>query len=441
MRFLKTKICIVVFFIIFTFFFTNDFGLIDIEKTAIITAVAIDKSDDGMYEVSTQIAVHEATDTNEEKRKALVTANGQTIGQAIKNIGNITGWFPKLSFCNLILISEDFKDTNVIRILDYFSKTLRVQDSALVCMTEKKARDVLDSASPLDQISSFAIQKILLKNPGFDKDVFPVDIRTFTSGYYSDSRSSIMPYIKLNEEALNNGEQNSGANSGGSDNDISGGSSNGGTLGGSSSSGSSGSAGSGSSGSAGGSQSNSSGDSSGEQKNTATLFDATSCVLFVDGRVKNIIDKDLTWTLNLLLFPTGQNAFSVNDVDSEVGGANYLLTIIRNNPNVKLTANENNINLNLSVDLYCKISDQNTNSSSDTFTSNTPLPFAVKEKAKSILLERIQKLIQMEKDTKCDFLGLRKQLYRFNYPYYAKYKDNFLDLLNTKISVNVNGQK
>ena len=135
----KAKFIILAVFLVFTFFFSNDFGLIDVEKTSIITAIAIDKEDDGSYVATAQIAVPEATDTNTENQKAQISGKGSTIGAAIKDLGDTSGWFPKLSFCNLILVGNGFSESNVIKVLDYFAKTLRVQDSALVAMSDKKA--------------------------------------------------------------------------------------------------------------------------------------------------------------------------------------------------------------------------------------------------------------------------------------------------------------
>ena len=39
----KAKIILLIVFAISVFFFSSDFGLIDVEKTAIITAIAVDK--------------------------------------------------------------------------------------------------------------------------------------------------------------------------------------------------------------------------------------------------------------------------------------------------------------------------------------------------------------------------------------------------------------
>ena len=159
MRYIKTKIIMFAVAAMFILFFSNDFGLIDIEKNAIITAVAIDKSIENEYEVSAQIAVPEASNNNPENKKALITGKGSTVGGAIKNIGDISGWFPKLTFCNLIVIGKSLTEENIINVLDYFSKTLRIQNSALVILAEDNGKQLLSCTSPLDNISSFQFWK------------------------------------------------------------------------------------------------------------------------------------------------------------------------------------------------------------------------------------------------------------------------------------------
>ena len=158
MKTFKPKIALFLLFLISILFFSNDFGLIDIEKTAIITAIAIDKAEDGDYLVTCQIAVPEATGAVSENQKAQMSGKGSTVGGAIKTMGSLSGWFPQTIFCNLIIVGNDLIDQDVIGVLDYFSKTMRVQDSAQVVLAEKKAKDLLSVSTPLDNISSFAIQ-------------------------------------------------------------------------------------------------------------------------------------------------------------------------------------------------------------------------------------------------------------------------------------------
>ena len=51
MNFTRAKILMLAICFLAIFFFSNDFGLIDVEKASIVTAIAIDKADDE-YEVS-----------------------------------------------------------------------------------------------------------------------------------------------------------------------------------------------------------------------------------------------------------------------------------------------------------------------------------------------------------------------------------------------------
>ena len=191
----KFKFFSLLLLLVITLFFSNDFGLVNIEKTAIITAIGIDY-DNGEYSVVAQIAVPEATTSTTENKKAEITGKGKTVGSAIRNIGELSGWFPQLAFCNLIILGNNTLQQNVIKILDYFTKSLRVQDSAVVVLAENKASDILYTSTPLDNVTSFAIQKILLKDLGFELGVATNDIKSFCIGYYSETGSSYMPIIK-----------------------------------------------------------------------------------------------------------------------------------------------------------------------------------------------------------------------------------------------------
>lgn len=407
----KAKLIMLIVLAIFVFFFSSDFGLIDVEKTSIITAIAIDKEQDE-YKVTAQIAVPEATDTNSENLKSQISGKGSTVGGAIKDLGDLSGWFPKLAFCNLIIIGNGLKDDNVIKVLDYFAKTLRVQDSALVAMSEKEAYKLLELATPLDNISSFALQKILLKNTGFDRDVSSTDVKTFCSRHYSISGSAIMPIIK-SEPA---GEDDSGGSSGG---DSSGG-------------------GQASSQSSSGRSEKSSGE---EKKKNDSLFNAKTTALFKDGKMVGTLDENLTFVYNALHHPFKGTTFPVDGIKFNGQTTNYLLTVLNSAPKLKVKADVNQLMLDISLNLYCKVSDHSADGSEESLSQNTPLPSDVIESAEDYFKTEIEKLIQAEIDTGCDFLNIKEKLYRFNYKQYSRYKDSFLSQIKSSVTINVSGQK
>ena len=412
MKFTGVKLGVLLLAAVFLLFFSNDFGLIDIEKTAIITACAIDLEENGEYKVTAQIAVPEATDTNTENERAQIAGSGATVGAAIKNIGDSSGWFPQLCFCNLIIVGGGLKDYNLIKVLDYFSKTLRIQDSALIVMAENDGAELLKLSTPLDNISSFALQKIILKNAGLNRDIAMCDVKSFSTGYYSDAGASFMPIIKvISQKSENEKASAEGGGSGESGSESAGGNSNVGSP-----------------------------ESTGGAKGDA-IFNANTTALFVKGKKVGELNEELTLAFNALTKDFKATTFEIKNVESGTVTRNYLLTVFACDRKRKLTVTESVLRLDVKLDLYVKISDVNSQSHELEYVENLPLPQFLKERAESDFTKRIEDLIRTEIQTKCDFLDVKKELYRKHHSFYEKYKDNFTENLDFSVTANFSGQK
>ena len=397
MKYKKIKLMLFVFFLISILFFSNDFGLIDIERTAIITALAIDLEDNGEYTVTAQIAVPEATDQNTESKRAQISGTGGTVAGAIKKIGDLSGWYPNMNFCNIIIIGNELASTNVMKVLDYFSRTFRLQDSALIAMTDKKAKDVLIASTPFDNISSFALQKIIIKNTGFENDVITMDIKNFCTGYYSSNSSSYMPVIKILEQKQESSYSTKNS-----------------------------------------AQSKQSGKNGEEQG--SNLFLANTTALFKNGVKVGELDSGQSFVFNTLIRNMKGALFELNGITNNESGNNALLNVYRNKRKISLDATENEIIYKIDLELYCRMSDRNSENYEQILSSNVPLQEDAKKKAEEFFTSKINELIETEIQTECDFLNIKKTLYRKHFKYYSTLKDNFLTLLKPKISVTVNGQ-
>ena len=384
----KTKILIALFFLLFTMFLSNDFGLINIEKTAIVTALAIDKGEkDKYYSVTAQIAVPEANTSKTENSKAVITGDGDTVSDAIKNIGSISGWYPKLSFCNLIIIGNDLKGESAIKELDFFAKTLNVQDSSLVVLADKSAKEILETATPFDAISSFALQKVLLKEPGFDSEVFATDLRTFVQGAYSKSGSSFMPLIKIIEQTSSS-KQSSSENT--------------------------------------------------DKGNS--VFDATTTALFLDGKFVGSLPKNLTYVYKLLNNNGKSPTYTVSEVVNDKT-INYLINVLNYKPKIKVEVKDNKVYLFVDLRLYCKIADVNAEWQDSFNSRNVPLPQQVIELSVNKFYNDIVELISTLKETKCDLLGIKEKIYKYNYDNYSAVKDFCSYDFTASVKVSVEGQK
>ena len=193
------------------FFFSNDFGLIDIQKTAIIMAVGIDR-EDNTFIVTTQIAVPEASSQGEQAQAVQIESRGDTVADALSQINVKTGWYPKLVFCNLIIIGQEAAKRNVFDALDFFLRDEYMSDGCLVATCEGTAKEILNTKTPIDPMSSVAAQKVLSLHAKQVGTAAPNTLREFSMGYFSNSKSSYMPILKPEKQQESSGEK-SGENS------------------------------------------------------------------------------------------------------------------------------------------------------------------------------------------------------------------------------------
>lgn len=186
-------------------FFTTDFGLIDIQKTAIVLAAGIDRNGEDFI-ITSQIAIPKSSDQGKSTNAVQIVSRGKTVAEAFEEINAKTGWYPKLVFCNLILLGEDTAKQNVFDALDYFLLDEYLSDNCLVAACNGKAKDILNAATLVDDASSAAIEKVLSQHAEQVGTVFTSTLRTFAMGYYADNACGMLPLIKLQNQQEPNGE-------------------------------------------------------------------------------------------------------------------------------------------------------------------------------------------------------------------------------------------
>ena len=188
-------------------FFTNDFNLVNIQKTAIVTAIALDK--DGEEFALTALIASPATQGGESgqgdnKQGAdgftAVQAKGGTIAEALENINAKTGWYPKLIFCRLLLLGDGICKENVFDGLDYFLQNEYAADDCLLAATDEQASELLSASPPLKSPVSEAIEKVLSDQPKRVGAVLTNTLRAFAVSYFSAGESGYMPVLKRGQE-------------------------------------------------------------------------------------------------------------------------------------------------------------------------------------------------------------------------------------------------
>lgn len=384
----KNRIILLLILIIMTYFFSSDFTLIDIQKTALIVAIGIDKKED-KYEVTAQIAVPQATDQTAKNNDSVVSAEGSTIVQAIDNIGIQTGWRPKMSFCDLILFGNEVASENISYIIENLLSSRYIQTTALLAVCDTPAKDVLTATTPLDAISSFAIQKIILKNPLKVNTISSIDIKTFAMQLYSNSKTAYMPLLKMKESEDDNGE-------GGSSSQMA-----------STSSDEQGSGGGGGSG----------GSSGGGGKKKNVIFDLTSTVVYSKGNPVVTFDKEETLIFNLLLREVEESFISIKQDEN-----NVLLAIHKNKKKIYLDFGEKP-QLHVNLQLTVGIADSTTTLDVKRVAEREIVDERTLQDCKNYVTELLNSMTEKLANTDADLFHARNILYRFYHNQFEDLKD------------------
>lgn len=393
----KTPVLYVLAVIFLTIlFFSNDFGLVDIQKTAIVLAVGIDRENDEFI-VNSRIAVPSASGDQKAADSIQVETRGDTVGAAIQDINTKTGWYPKLVFLNLIVLGDTATQKNAFDTLDFFLRYEYMSDDCQVCCCEGKASELLNTETDVEKTPSLAIGKILSEHSATTGLVAVASLRKFSAGYFGVSKSGYMPLLKY--VSLSTGKKTDGADS----------SENTGESGGAG-----GSENSGSSGGAGG---------AGGGENAGKTFTATETALFADGVYKGKLTKDETFAF---LCVNGGVRLATFDVD--YGGVTYTLTIKKSKAKIKFYVDDFAApHLNVQLDIVAGLQDMS--------SSQTIVEIAAPEKTKQAVLEeagkKLKRLVnstfEKSRAYECDLFGAEKRLQKFERKYFNAYRENLLD--------------
>lgn len=377
-------------------YFSNDFSLHDIEKTAIVVALGIDYNQ-GEYDVTAQIAIPQESTTTSENIDSVISAKGKTIAKAISEIGARTGWYPKLSFCNIVVIGSKTAETGVNDVIDYTMRSTKLLDSAIMVVAENTAKQLLTSTTPLDSVTSFALLKILVKNTEKTDVILTNDIKDFAKETSSFSKVSVLPIVKEMQSREDDSKSNSSSDSSGGEN-------------------------------------NEQGEGSGKEKsgNGNVIYDATNSAVFSDGKIVSVLTHTESLVLQLCRDDTDL-AFLEKEFKDEI----YLFRVKSDSIKKGLKYNDGKFTYTLGATVKLKIVDVTGNkhpeNSKDTDTASDALLSSVK----TYLEQETAKLVEKTLSENIDLFGLKNELYQ-RYPrLYHKYKDEVLSSALYKINFKV----
>ncbi len=383
-------------------FFSNDFGLVDVQKTAIVTAAGIDREEEEFI-LTAQIAVPQSSKEGNASESVQLVSRGKTIADAFEEINAKTGWYPKLVFCKLIVFGEKAAQENVFDALDFFLRDAYLTDDCLLAVCRGLAKDLLNTSPLVDPSSSAAMAKVLSAHAERVGSVRPSKLKDFSIGYFGDSASGLLPVVKREEQQEKIEGEQSGQNgatageSGGSDSSSGGSSSQGG----------------------------------GRSTQEKPVFSAKETALFVRGRWRATLTAEETFAINAA---TGKLRLARYSVDAN--GGTCTLLIKNNRPKIGLNIGKDGRGeVQVAVTLIAGARDfSKAQGIEDIKDIGTP-PDGVFAAAEKKLASSITTAYEKARAVGCDILALQERLIKYKKRAYQQHESTLLD--NTTLSVKI----
>ena len=351
-------------------FFSNDFGLVDIQKTAVILAAGIDKNGEG-YELTAQISVPKGGEKAGGTASVELSGKGETVADCLMMMYADSGWIPKFDFCSLVLLGETAAREGAMPALNYFLHNEYMSDNCAVAVAEGSAGEMLKKTSAIDDTPSLAIHKLFSGAAEKTGAAVKNTLREFAVGTLGVSKSSFMPFIRTLPRESGTGSSEGSGGKGGAE---------------------------GSGGKGGASGSEGSGD--------AVLFRAEETALFREGKMTGLLSAEETLAFNLVRGKVKAGILTVEGEDGEP----VSLSIKRGGGSAKL-GEEDELRAKLSVRLKVLVSDR----TEEDFMAGTETNVATDEderRAEELISSHIASLWGKCQISGCDLLLLARELYR-----------------------------
>lgn len=366
-------------------FFANDFGLVDIHKASIVVAMGIDVQDEGVS-VTVQAAVPApAQQGGSGAAYTQVTGEGASVADALDDINAKTGFYPKLAFCNLVLLGSSCTSRNIFDVLDYFYRGDYVPLTALVGLCSGGAEEALSQKPSDGGMSASAISRAMSEELRKSANACTVNLKMLAQCGGDVGGAAYMPYVQSSDGASSGGQAGTGSQSSGAESP------------------------------------------SGEEGGSAG-FTCLQTAAFSQGQFVGVLDEEQSFAFNLV-----KNPVRLAVVNAQCGGITYTLGL--KNCRSSLSARVEGGAPVLKITFSARASVQSAEGAG--VPSGQLVPQEVLSAAEEVIGQRLNSLASFCTQSGCDLLGAGGLLFRHAYSDFASVKDNLLNSLKVEADISL----
>ena len=376
-------------------------------KSQIITAIGIDgKIDD--IEMSV-LALSNLSKDNMSETTKVISGKGQTVANAVFSIERQVGRSLKMGHVGYIVLSKSLTDNDITKILNNLIITTKLPDTISLVICEDSAKNVLDSASKLEQTSSYKFRE-MIQNEYNEDFAQETSLDAFLKGYYSPNSSSSLGYVSLTKNELLGVEVDNSSsekmNFGSSD------------------------------------ESNMSNNSSNENAQNNVIEYSNRQSVFKNGIFQYILSNEETEGLNFIVENNLQKLITINDVNTQGlvdGMITFDILSEKLTVNTKIENNKPQILYNISLKLkVMEVISKNENKIAE---DRLVLDDEINSKISEYVKQKIAILIKKMKQEKTDIANIYNYFESSNYSKLMSFmntlqnKDDYLSYMQIKVNV------
>lgn len=376
-------------------------------KSQIITAIGIDgKIDD--IEMSV-LAISNLSKDNMSETTKVISGKGQTVANAVFSIERQVGRSLKMGHVGYIVLSKSLTDNDITKILNNLIITTKLPDTISLVICEDSAKNVLDSASKLEQTSSFKFRE-MIQNEYNEDFAQETSLDAFLKGYYSPNSSSSLGYVSLTKNELLGVEVDNSSgekmNFGSSD------------------------------------ESNMSNNSSNENAQNNVIEYSNRQSVFKNGIFQYILSNEETEGLNFIVENNLQKLITINDVNTQGlvdGTITFDILSEKLTVNTKIENNKPQILYNISLKLkVMEVISKNENKIAE---DRLVLDDEINSKISEYVKQKIAILIKKMKQEKTDIANIYNYFESSNHSKLMSFmntlqnKDDYLSYMQIKVNV------
>lgn len=372
----------------------------------VVTAIGIDKTNEE-YEISLLTFIPTPNQTYKELT-SIITGRGETVAEALYKAQISMGRKIGLAHAKTTVVSKELLQEDVASYIDYLSRVASLPENTVFVCSSTSAKELLESSQSLEEKIGLKLEQLI----GFNANniyVTDTSLEAFYKGYYKKVKSSIIGYLKVEDEKQDLQMTSDSAKGGGQ-----------------------------------GSTANAEGSSNNqeESKSKKTIINEGEAVLLKEGKMVDLLTIDELNGINLLNKKALNQIISIKDI--ELNGQKFDLSYKIKNKKVLInTKFENDIPI-YSAQLILGLELVEAKGNHKTVVINTEFSEITGEVEKALdkeIKKQFTNALKVLRENKTDVISINEKFFNDNRKEYKKYIekiediDNFINFVNFKLSL------